>query len=89
MKEPALSTDLLRTAAEAIYGPTWQACLARRLSVSDRTVRRWASGESPVPRQVGRELNQLCEFKKSQLHLVSVDLHHYETQRLAFEKGEA
>jgi hypothetical protein len=51
--------DILRKAASAAYGSDWQRPLARelgafrpsgaRVSLSDRQVRRWAAGDSPVP----------------------------------------
>lgn len=48
----------LRTAADLLFGGErfgirWQRPLARALGVDDRTVRRWLSGESPVPEEVG------------------------------------
>lgn len=36
--------DLLRLVGEALYGLQWQTPLSRDLSVTDRTVRNWASG---------------------------------------------
>jgi hypothetical protein len=41
-----------RTRCEAIYGPGWQSALARDLVRDIRTIRRWKSGESPVPKVV-------------------------------------
>ncbi len=40
---------LLVEAGEALYGPRWQTDLAHDLGVSDRTMRRWVVGSSPVP----------------------------------------
>ncbi len=37
---------------EAVYGAGWQAKLARDLVRESRTIRRWKSGESPVPQVV-------------------------------------
>ena len=37
----------------------WQTALARRLGVNDRTVRRWASGATPIPGRVQREIMSL------------------------------
>lgn len=42
-------TNLFRDAGAALYGSRWHAELARELDVADRTVRRWAAGEWPVP----------------------------------------
>lgn len=41
--------DLLRRAGTLLYGPNWQRALARGLEVNERTARRWAAGDSPVP----------------------------------------
>ena len=38
----------LHKEGERIWGPRWQTPLARALKVSDRTVRRWVSGEVPT-----------------------------------------
>lgn len=39
----------LAKAGAALYGPRWQSELARSLGVSDRTMRRWLSGEHEIP----------------------------------------
>jgi transcriptional regulator with XRE-family HTH domain len=39
----------LRALGLAAWGPEWQSPLARALGVSPRLVRRWASGEVPIP----------------------------------------
>ena len=43
------SGQTLTTIGEALYGPRWQTQLAIDVGVSDRTVRRWVSGQD-VPR---------------------------------------
>jgi hypothetical protein len=49
--------DQLRAAGEALYGPNWQSQLARDLSVSDRTVRRWlAGGKHSIPARLDEEI---------------------------------
>lgn len=47
---------LIRQAAEALFGPHWQTELARSAGVTDRTVRRWVAGTSPVPAGLYAEL---------------------------------
>lgn len=47
-----LSKDVLAKAGRAMYGDQWQSPLARALGINDRTVRRWASGESNVPQHM-------------------------------------
>jgi len=44
-----MTRDLFCRVGAALYGPRWQSELARDLGVSDRTVRRWAAGEQPIP----------------------------------------
>lgn len=45
-----MSAEELRRHCSRLYGAhRWQTALSRELQVNDRTVRRWASGASPVP----------------------------------------
>ncbi|MGH6946936.1 MAG: hypothetical protein ACREDZ_06375 [Kiloniellales bacterium] len=54
---PPMDAALLKRLASRLYGERrWQAALARELQVNDRTVRRWASGASPVPESVALAL---------------------------------
>ena len=41
-------SDLLKRTGEALYGPQWQSQIARDLDISDRHVRRMATGEYPL-----------------------------------------
>ena len=41
-----------RTAGKCLYGPRWHSSLAEALGVNRRTIRRWASGEYPVPSEI-------------------------------------
>jgi hypothetical protein len=43
---------------ETLYGPRWQPILARELVREPRTIRRWKSGESPIPKAVARWLEE-------------------------------
>lgn len=54
-----MSPTLLHEAGTALYGERWRQPLASALSVSERTVRRWAAGEWPVPAKVWGELRTL------------------------------
>lgn len=54
-------SERLHSVGLALHGPEWQTPLSRDLGVSDRTVRRWASGENDIPPGVWAELGQLCE----------------------------
>jgi hypothetical protein len=40
------------TLCESLYGAGWQSKLARDLVRDIRTIRRWKTGESPVPKVV-------------------------------------
>lgn len=51
--------DLLTRCGVALYGAYWQTDLADALDKSDRTVRRWVAGETPVPRGVYADLMRL------------------------------
>lgn len=54
------SNAMLREVGEALYGPRWQADIARDIQVADRTVRRWAAGANKVPMSVLTELRAVC-----------------------------
>lgn len=58
---------LLVEAGEALYGPLWQSALARDLDISDRTVRRWVAGTSPVPAGLYIDLLRLTQERAAVL----------------------
>lgn len=62
-----MTTDLLHEAGAALYGPRWRLDLANALHVSERTVRRWAAGEWPVPANVWGELRTLLQARGLEL----------------------
>lgn len=41
-------SDLLKRTGETLYGSRWQSEIARDLGISDRHVRRLATGEEPL-----------------------------------------
>jgi len=51
----------LETVGLALYGHRWQSSLSRDLGVLPRTVRKWASGEKPVPPGQWRYIAALLE----------------------------
>jgi DNA-binding transcriptional regulator YiaG len=52
-----MTADELRQIGERLFGEWgWQSALARRYGVNGRTVRRWVSGDSPVPDEIAAEL---------------------------------
>lgn len=58
-----ISPELLRQAGEALYGERWQTDLARDLDVNDRTMRRWATGQSAIPEGVAKQLRELLAMR--------------------------
>ncbi len=59
-----MNPTLLRDAGEALYGPLWQSALARDLGVTDRTVRRWAAADYPIPHGIWYELKQILKQRR-------------------------
>ena len=49
-----------------LYGSCWQVRLAKRLDVTDRTIRRWVAGDTPVPPWVWNRLRELL-YEHSQI----------------------
>lgn len=43
----------------ALYGKGWMTTMAVHLKISDRTIRRWVVGETPVPPWVWHRLRDL------------------------------
>jgi len=61
MNTHQLTPDDLAATGRALYGPHWQGQLSQALPVADRTLRRWLSGELPIPEAVEYELYRLLE----------------------------
>lgn len=57
----------LATVGEALFGPLWQTPISQALDVSDRTVRRWAAGDTPVPDGVWSDIAGLCAARGKSL----------------------
>lgn len=55
-----IGESLLHQVGEALYGSRWQSELARAIAVSDRTVRRWATGTDAVPPGAWRDLHRIA-----------------------------
>jgi hypothetical protein len=58
---------LLVEAGEALYGSRWQTELARELDVSDRTIRRWATGATDMPPEVYLDLLRITQERAAAL----------------------
>ncbi len=54
-----MSADKLSRIGRALYGERWKTSLALELNVSDRTIRRWLTGEFLIPDQVEIEARKL------------------------------
>ena len=70
---PMNAEELRRHCSRLYDAHRWQTALSRELQVNDRTVRRWASGASPIPCPVAMcvrmmvfldELSWLGEWRK-------------------------
>jgi hypothetical protein len=62
-----MSSKLLADVGTALYGPRWQTELSRAIDVSDRTIRRWASGADDVPDGVYSDLLSLLTEKAGEV----------------------
>jgi hypothetical protein len=58
-----------RRLGEAVYGAGWQTKLSRDIRVTDRTVRRWASGERDAPDDVMAALKATAEGRNATLDI--------------------
>lgn len=57
-----MTKEELAQLGEARYGQNvWKARLARELDVNERTVRRWSTGETPIPGPMAKLIRMLCE----------------------------
>lgn len=59
--------ELFCATGEALLGPLWQSELARQLSVSVRTMQRWAAGEFAIPPGVWVDLLKLLADRQNEL----------------------
>jgi hypothetical protein len=60
------TSQLLREAGESLFGPRWQTELGLELNVTNRTVRRWLSGESEPLDGTWVDLEQLIDSRIEQ-----------------------
>jgi hypothetical protein len=65
-----MTPTLLREAGVALYGPRWQTDMARDLDVADRTIRRWANGQNPMPNGLRAEIHALLTTRRMALTAV-------------------
>lgn len=62
-----MTPTLLREAGELLYGPRWQSELAESIGVSNRTIRRWVSGEWPVAEGAWSDILDIVRERRSEL----------------------
>lgn len=58
-----ISPALLARTGRTLYGAQWQSALAWDIGRNEKTVRRWASRESPIPDWLPAELARLLELR--------------------------
>ena len=58
---PTAESLLLRQIGEVLFGSSWQAELSKLVNVSDRSMRRWASGEDHIPPGIWREIHEYAQ----------------------------
>jgi hypothetical protein len=64
-----MTNQLLQDVGQQLYGPRWQTDLSRAIDISDRTMRRWVSGEDSVPEGAWRDLHGKLESRIAQLEI--------------------
>lgn len=69
-----MTPEFLGRCGKALFGTSWQSELSRALNVSDRTVRRWAAGTSPVPESVAEEIAKLLSERGADIEALLRDL---------------
>lgn len=62
-----MNNKLFHDAGEALYGPRWQSDIARDLNMSDRHVRRLASGAAEISPGMASDLQRICEDRVAEL----------------------
>lgn len=58
-----MTTEEFLALGQSLYGANWRTKLANAFVREVRTVRRWGTGESPVPAKVSRKLRAMAEEK--------------------------
>lgn len=69
-----MNPELLARVGQSLYGGEWRVRLASDLNVSERTLRRWALGEQPIPDGVLSDLIALCETRGERLQTLASTL---------------
>lgn len=69
-----MNKEILEKVGVACFGNAWQTDLAKALTVNSRTVRRWASGEAPIPKNIRNELLALLEARAHEIDMTRDEL---------------
>ncbi len=69
-----MEPSLLKRAGEAMFGNQWQTPLAEALGVSDRTMRRWIAGQSPLPDGVLADIEGVARKRVADIYAFMADL---------------
>lgn len=70
----ALLVRLVRLGGEALYGNQWQTPLAKAIGVSDRTMRRWVTGQSHVPTSAADEMMQVAAHRANGIEQLLLEI---------------
>lgn len=66
--------NILIKAGLASFGKQWQTAMSKALGVNGRTVRRWASGETPLPVPLKQELLKHLKWRKRDIDKAMIDI---------------
>ena len=66
--------NILEKAGLASFGEQWQTAMSKVLGVNGRTVRRWASGETPLPAPLKHELLKHLKWRKRDIDKAMIDI---------------
>lgn len=69
-----MKKEMLEKVGVACFGNAWQTDLAKALTVNSRTIRRWVSGETPIPKNVRNELLALLEARAHEIDMTRDEL---------------
>jgi hypothetical protein len=68
------NAETFTRAATALYGGHFRLPLSADLKCSERSVRRWISGSSPIPEGVWNEMRALCLKRAGELKTLAMGM---------------
>jgi hypothetical protein len=69
-----MAPDELRRIGQLLFGPDWQAPLARALNINTRTVQRWATGEAAPKGDLRADLAPVADARVQELQKLADEL---------------